>query len=129
AVPANYILKRVERPESEWDETKWRKSGFRDSDYIAKGKAKTQYLLTDHDLLPLSYHKERNNQGYNCMKMYRKKEIERRAWEKYGGHAALQVVKKEKRNRAKMPKPDSPAKKAASSTSKAQTDAKQSIIG
>ncbi|PPQ75990.1 hypothetical protein CVT26_005942 [Gymnopilus dilepis] len=98
-------------------------------DYIAKGKAKTQYLLTDHDLLPLSYHKEQNDRGYNCMKMYRKWEVEQTAWQKYGGPVAFQAAKKEKRNAAKQPKSQSPKKKVKSSMSKAQTDGKHLSMG
>ena len=30
SVPENWSLKRVQRPDSEWDETKWRKSRFGD---------------------------------------------------------------------------------------------------
>lgn len=60
---------RVEHPESEWDENKWRKSNLREGvrtrrsflacayglskwtqDTMAKGKAKTTYLVRRHDI-------------------------------------------------------------------------------
>ncbi|KAJ7234637.1 hypothetical protein B0H12DRAFT_1142642 [Mycena haematopus] len=62
---------RIEHPESEWDESKWRKSNLREDDTMAKGKAKTMYLLTDKDLLPLQYQKQMNSRGFNGMKMYK----------------------------------------------------------
>ncbi|KAJ7484759.1 hypothetical protein FB451DRAFT_92159 [Mycena latifolia] len=118
---------RVERPESEWDESKWRKTNLRDGDTMAKGKAKTMYLLTDKDLLPLSYQKQMNSAGYNNMKMYRKREVERLSWRKYGGPNGLKAAKEDKKNGVK---PASPKKagKATSSTS-AATGAKAAVLG
>ncbi|KAJ3517912.1 hypothetical protein NLJ89_g202 [Agrocybe chaxingu] len=91
--PANGTsMKRVERPESEWDETKWPKSKLKAATLIPKGRAKSEFLLTDKDMLPLSYCKKKNSQGYNCMKMYNKREVERRAWDKYGGPNGLDAA-------------------------------------
>ncbi|KAJ6571730.1 hypothetical protein B0H19DRAFT_1231423 [Mycena capillaripes] len=92
---------RVERPESEWDEGKWRKTNLREGDTMAKGKAKTMYLLTDKELIPLQYQKETNSRGYNNMKMYRKREVELIAWRKYGGPNGLKAAKEDKKNGVK----------------------------
>ncbi|KAJ7151142.1 hypothetical protein C8R46DRAFT_1123408 [Mycena filopes] len=108
---------RVERPESEWDETKWRKTNLRDGDTMAKGKAKTTYLLTDKDLLPLQYQKETNSRGFHNMKMYRKREVERLSWRKYGGPNGLKAAYKA-----------TGAGKATSSAS-AATGAKIGVLG
>ncbi|KAJ7223442.1 hypothetical protein GGX14DRAFT_658132 [Mycena pura] len=121
---------RVERPESEWDETKWRRSNLREGDTMAKGKAKTTYLLTDKDLLPLEYQKQVNSRGFAGMKMYRKREVERLGWKKYGGPNGLKAAKEDKKNGIK---PTSPKKatgtgKTTSSTS-AATAAKVGVLG
>ncbi|KDR72601.1 hypothetical protein GALMADRAFT_228885 [Galerina marginata CBS 339.88] len=129
-IPANYAMKRVERPESKWDEAKWKKSTIRESTLIPKGKAKSQYLLTDKDLLPLSYTKQQNSQGYNCMKMYNKREVERQSWEKYGRPIGADAAFRDHKNGVKLPSPVKPAvKKTKSSISEAKTAAKDVIVG
>ncbi|KAJ7770496.1 hypothetical protein B0H16DRAFT_1715167 [Mycena metata] len=121
---------RVERPESEWDETKWRKTNLREGDTMAKGKAKTMYLLTDKDLLPLQYQKQTNSRGFDNMKMYRKREVERLSWKKYGGPNGLKAAKEDKKNGVKpvSPKKASGSGKAKSTTS-AATGAKIGVLG
>ncbi|KAJ7512068.1 hypothetical protein B0H11DRAFT_1949620 [Mycena galericulata] len=121
---------RVERPESEWDETKWRKTNLIEGDTMAKGKAKTAYLLTDKDLLPLEYQKQTNSRGFNNMKMYRKRDVERLSWKKYGGPNGLKAAKADKKNGVKpvSPKKGTGTGKTKSSTS-AATGAKATIIG
>ncbi|KAF4616955.1 hypothetical protein D9613_008542 [Agrocybe pediades] len=134
-IPANSTpMKRVERPESEWDETKWAKTRVGASILLAKGKAKDKFLLTDKDLLPLSYTKQANAQGYYVMKMYNKREVERRAWEKYGGPSGLKAALKDRANGVKpsptkaAPKAKAATKKAKSSTSQKHS-AKQAALG
>ncbi|KAK7046666.1 hypothetical protein R3P38DRAFT_2875115 [Favolaschia claudopus] len=105
---------RVERPESEWDESKWRRSNFREDDTMAKTKAKLAYLLTDKDLLPLQYQKQQNSRGFNGMKMYRKREVELLGWKKYGGPTGLKAAKEDKKNGIKSPKKGSKAQTSAS---------------
>ncbi|KAF8189865.1 hypothetical protein K438DRAFT_1971376 [Mycena galopus ATCC 62051] len=119
---------RVDRPESEWDETKWRKTNLREGDTMAKGKAKTTYLLTDKDLLALEYQKQVNSRGFKGMKMYRKREVERLSWKKYGGPNGLKAAKEDQKNGVKPPS----AKKAASTgkvRSSASTSAKARVLG
>lgn len=48
--------------------------------------------LTDKDLLPLEYRKEVNSMGFNNMKMYRKRDVERLSWTKYGGPNGLKAA-------------------------------------
>ncbi|CAA7268374.1 unnamed protein product [Cyclocybe aegerita] len=128
--PANTTpMKRVERPESEWGETKWPKSKLKSATLIPKGRAKSEYLLTDKDMLPLSYCKKKNSQGYNCMKMYNKCEVERRAWEKYGGLNGLGAALRDHANGVKPAPSSSSPKKTKSSVSKSTTSAKANIVG
>ncbi|KAJ7136010.1 hypothetical protein C8R44DRAFT_976736 [Mycena epipterygia] len=120
---------RVERPEAEWDESKWRKTNLREGDTMAKGKAKTAYLLTDKDLLPLQYQKQTNSAGYNNMKMYRKREVERLSWKKYGGPNGLKAAKEDKKNGVKLTSPKKATGKTKSSTSAAAAGAKAGVLG
>ncbi|KAJ7839579.1 hypothetical protein B0H14DRAFT_3458638 [Mycena olivaceomarginata] len=118
---------KVERPESEWDESKWRKSNLQEGDTMAKTKAKTMYLLTDKDLLPLQYQKEINSRGFAGMKMYRKREVERLAWKKYGGPSGMKAAKEDKKNGVK---PASPKKATSAGKTKAPgTSAKAGVLG
>ncbi|KAJ6486922.1 hypothetical protein C8R45DRAFT_996452 [Mycena sanguinolenta] len=117
---------RVERPESEWDESKWRKSNFREDDTMAKGKAKTTYLLTDKDLLPLQYQKQMNSRGFNNMKMYRKREVERLGWKKYGGPNGLKAAKEDKKNGVK---PVSPKRATSTGKVRSSASAKAEVLG
>ncbi|KAJ6631129.1 hypothetical protein B0H10DRAFT_1938673 [Mycena sp. CBHHK59/15] len=117
--------KRVERP---GDETKWRKTNLKDGDTMAKGKAKTMYLLTDKDLLPLQYQKQMNSAGYNNMKMYRKREVERLSWKKYGGPNGLKAAKADKKSGIKPAATKSSPSKTKSSTT-AATGAEAETLG
>ncbi|KAJ6590610.1 hypothetical protein DFH09DRAFT_1307150 [Mycena vulgaris] len=120
---------RVERPESEWDESKWRKTNLRDGDTMAKGKAKTTYLLTDKDLLPLSYQKETNSAGYKNMKMYKKREVERLSWKKYGGPNGVKAAKEDKKNGVKPVSPKKAGKTKSSTSAAAMAGAKTTVLG
>ncbi|KIJ93106.1 hypothetical protein K443DRAFT_412918 [Laccaria amethystina LaAM-08-1] len=94
-------IKRVERPESEWDTAKWGKSKYKVGSVVNKTGAKSQFLLTDKDLLPLYYKKAYNSMGYKTTKNYDKLKVERTAWEKYGGPTGLKAAKADKKNGVK----------------------------
>ncbi|KAJ7695453.1 hypothetical protein B0H17DRAFT_1272049 [Mycena rosella] len=145
---------RVERPESEWDESKWRKTNLREgalkthgetghdgegqgedhvpgaADTLLRGGLLSDLAtqLTDKDLLPLSYQKETNSAGYHNMKMYKKREVERLSWKKYGGPNGLKAAKEDKKNGVK---PASPKKAAGGKTksSASATGAKAAVLG
>ncbi|KII88927.1 hypothetical protein PLICRDRAFT_53431 [Plicaturopsis crispa FD-325 SS-3] len=109
---------RVERPEAEWDSTKWRRSNYKEGDTLPKTKAKSQFLLTEKDLLPLEYHKGLNSRGFAGMKSYLKRDCELASWVKHGGPNGLKAAKLEKKN-----KPPSPRKPKGMSLNTAAGDA------
>ena len=68
--------KRTEYPESEFDESKWKKQPKASGTAtVKKTSAKTTYLLTDGDLLNLQYERVPNSQGYRVQKDYKKQEV------------------------------------------------------
>ncbi|KIM42352.1 hypothetical protein M413DRAFT_444776 [Hebeloma cylindrosporum] len=80
-------VRRVQYPESVWNPAHWPLSKENPMRLLKKGKVKELFLLETWDIVDLGYIPDRIN-DYTA-KMYRYKQVERRAWEKYGGPTGL----------------------------------------
>ncbi|KAM5541116.1 hypothetical protein V8D89_005045 [Ganoderma adspersum] len=82
------------------DASQWRESDLYEEITINKSKALAQYKLREKDLDGLHFHvgKILNYKGYKVdTYLYKEIEVERRAWERYGGPEAFEAVLQKKR--------------------------------
>ncbi|KAF8879438.1 hypothetical protein CPB84DRAFT_1852111 [Gymnopilus junonius] len=76
---------------SEWDPALWPPSTIPETASIKKGVAKSQYLLKDKEMIDLPYKPAPGYYGWPA-KLYYKRDVERRSWEKYGGPSGFQAA-------------------------------------
>ncbi|KAI0738866.1 hypothetical protein C8Q80DRAFT_214900 [Daedaleopsis nitida] len=77
------------------DQSQWRESNVGDEERICKSKALGEYKLREKDLEGLQFYKAKimNLKGFKVdTYLYREIEVERRAWERYGGPQAFEAV-------------------------------------
>ncbi|TFY81927.1 hypothetical protein EWM64_g2086 [Hericium alpestre] len=86
------------------DPSTWPPSTLSQDTTISKMYAKDWYKLSDKDLAPLKFESTRNDKGYN-MYLYKAAQVERTAWEKYGGPEGFEQTLKEKEEKWKAKHP------------------------
>ncbi|KDR72603.1 hypothetical protein GALMADRAFT_158803 [Galerina marginata CBS 339.88] len=96
-------IRRIKNAASVYNEETWPPSGFPERKQINKTHSKTVFLLTDNDLLDLAYINGPPYMG-RFSKLYCYVEVERRAWEKYGGPEGYNVAKKAAKEKKKAKK-------------------------
>ncbi|KDR72602.1 hypothetical protein GALMADRAFT_756166 [Galerina marginata CBS 339.88] len=88
-------VKRVQFTTSLWAEASWPRSSHAPAKRIRKGQIAKTFLLSGDDIIDLCY-VECPTFNSHTAKEYLCIELERRAWEKYGGPPGLQAAKKRK---------------------------------
>ncbi|KAH9477793.1 hypothetical protein JR316_0010022 [Psilocybe cubensis] len=85
---------RVPNNKSVWDESLWNTSEVSDAQRGTKGECQKKFCLDDKDMLDLCWIDGPVNIYGRASHMYLLVEVERRAWEKYGGPQGLKAHRK-----------------------------------
>ncbi|KAH9477815.1 hypothetical protein JR316_0010044 [Psilocybe cubensis] len=90
-------IKTKPNEQSNWDESEWKRtSRGPKNEFYNKKKCQKLFLLNDDDMADLCYTKEPipGRPITHCEHSYLTEEVERRAWEKYGGPQGFAAAKK-----------------------------------